>query len=99
MLLNSLPDFYKHLVMTLFYTKKKKQKDLEEVSGALLEHYQWKEENSAEILGEWLVVKGYQDCGRKKDKNEQSNRGRSKFKNKTMKCYKCYKNGISSGTV
>uniref|UniRef100_A0A2N9G0R0 CCHC-type domain-containing protein n=1 Tax=Fagus sylvatica TaxID=28930 RepID=A0A2N9G0R0_FAGSY len=48
--------------------------------------------NSAKSSGDGLVVKGYQDRRRKKDKNDKSVRGRSKSKSKTVKCYKCQKN-------
>jgi hypothetical protein len=78
-------------VTTLLYGKE--TLELEEVSGALLDHYQWKYKNSTESSGEGLVVKGYQDRGRKKDKDKKSARGRSKSKNKTTKCYKCQKKG------
>jgi hypothetical protein len=91
MLLTSLPASYEHLVTTLLYGKE--TLELEEVSGALLDHYQWKHKDSAESSGEGLVVKGYQDCGRKKDKDDKSARGRSKSKSKTVKCYKCQKKG------
>uniref|UniRef100_A0A2N9FGL6 CCHC-type domain-containing protein n=1 Tax=Fagus sylvatica TaxID=28930 RepID=A0A2N9FGL6_FAGSY len=64
-----------------------------EVSGALLDHYQRKHKDSAESSGEGLVVKGYQDRGRKKDKDDKSARGRSKSKSKTVKCFKCQKKG------
>uniref|UniRef100_A0A2N9I8F7 Integrase catalytic domain-containing protein n=1 Tax=Fagus sylvatica TaxID=28930 RepID=A0A2N9I8F7_FAGSY len=47
----------------------------------------------AESSGEGLVVKGYQDRGRKKDKDDKSARGRSKSKSKTVKCFKCQKKG------
>uniref|UniRef100_A0A2N9HA88 CCHC-type domain-containing protein n=1 Tax=Fagus sylvatica TaxID=28930 RepID=A0A2N9HA88_FAGSY len=46
-----------------------------------------------ESSGEGLVVKGYQDRGRKKDKDDKSARGRSKSKSKTVKCFKCQKKG------
>uniref|UniRef100_A0A2N9GLD2 CCHC-type domain-containing protein n=1 Tax=Fagus sylvatica TaxID=28930 RepID=A0A2N9GLD2_FAGSY len=49
--------------------------------------------DSAESSGEGLVVKGYQDRGRKKDKDDKSARGRSKSKSKTVKCFKCQKKG------
>ena len=91
MLLTSLPAFYEHLVTTLLYDKE--TLELEEVSGALLDHNQRKHKNSAESSGEGLVVKGYQDHGRKKDKDDKSVRGRSKSKTKTVKCYKCQKKG------
>ena len=91
MLLTSLPASYEHLVTTLLYGKE--TLELEEVSGALLDHYQRKHKDSAESSGEGLVVKGYQDRGRKKDKDDKSVRGRSKSKTKTVKCYKCQKNG------
>uniref|UniRef100_A0A2N9GJC7 Integrase catalytic domain-containing protein n=1 Tax=Fagus sylvatica TaxID=28930 RepID=A0A2N9GJC7_FAGSY len=81
MLLTSLPASYKHLVTTLLYGKE--TLELEEVSGALLDHYQRKYKDSAESSGEGLVVKGYQDRGRKKDKDDKSARGRSKSKSKT----------------
>jgi hypothetical protein len=58
-----------------------------------LNHYQQKHKNSTESSGEGLVVKGYQDRGRKKDNDEKSAKGRSKSKSKTVKCYKCQKNG------
>uniref|UniRef100_A0A2N9J5Y1 CCHC-type domain-containing protein n=1 Tax=Fagus sylvatica TaxID=28930 RepID=A0A2N9J5Y1_FAGSY len=48
---------------------------------------------SYEHLVKGLVVKGYQDRGRKKDKDDKSARGRSKSKNKTIKCFKCQKKG------
>uniref|UniRef100_A0A2N9EIR8 CCHC-type domain-containing protein n=1 Tax=Fagus sylvatica TaxID=28930 RepID=A0A2N9EIR8_FAGSY len=50
-------------------------------------------EHLAESSGEGLVVKGYQDRGRKKDKDDKSARGRSKSKSKTVKCFKCQKKG------
>jgi hypothetical protein len=87
MLLTSLPASYEHLVTTLLYGKE--TLELEEVSGALLDHYQRKHKDSAESSGEGLVVKGYQDRGRKKDKDDKSARGRSKSKSKTVKCFKC----------
>uniref|UniRef100_A0A2N9G8B6 CCHC-type domain-containing protein n=1 Tax=Fagus sylvatica TaxID=28930 RepID=A0A2N9G8B6_FAGSY len=53
----------------------------------------YKHLNSAKSSGEGLVVKGYQDRGRKKDKDDKSARGKSKSKSKTVKCYKCQKKG------
>jgi hypothetical protein len=91
MLLTSLPASYEQLVTTLLYGKE--TLELEEVSRALLDHYQRKHKDSAESSGEGLIVKGYQDRGRKKDKDDKSARGRSKSKSKTVKCYKCQKNG------
>uniref|UniRef100_A0A2N9J916 CCHC-type domain-containing protein n=1 Tax=Fagus sylvatica TaxID=28930 RepID=A0A2N9J916_FAGSY len=91
MLLTSLPASYEHLVTTLLYGKE--TLELEEVSGALLDHYQRKHKDSAESSGEGLVVKGYQDRGRKKDKDDKSARGRSKSKSKAVKCFKCQKKG------
>uniref|UniRef100_A0A2N9FLA5 CCHC-type domain-containing protein n=1 Tax=Fagus sylvatica TaxID=28930 RepID=A0A2N9FLA5_FAGSY len=91
MLLTSLSASYEHLVTTLLYGKE--TLELEEVSGALLDHYQRKHKDSAESSGEGLVVKGYQDRGRKKDKDDKSARGRSKSKSKTVKCFKCQKKG------
>uniref|UniRef100_A0A2N9HKJ8 CCHC-type domain-containing protein n=1 Tax=Fagus sylvatica TaxID=28930 RepID=A0A2N9HKJ8_FAGSY len=91
MLLTSLLASYEHLVTTLLYEKE--TLELEEVSGALLDHYQRKHKDSTESSGEGLVVKGYQDRGRKKGKDKKSARGRSKSKNKTAKCYKCQKKG------
>uniref|UniRef100_A0A2N9J6A9 Integrase catalytic domain-containing protein n=1 Tax=Fagus sylvatica TaxID=28930 RepID=A0A2N9J6A9_FAGSY len=82
MLLTSLPASYEHLVTTLLYGKE--TLELEEVSGALLDHYQRKHKDSAESSGEGLVVKGYQDRGRKKDKDDKSARGRSKSKSKDI---------------
>ena len=73
--------------MILLY--RKETLELEEISRALLDHYQRKHKNSVE----GLAVKGYQDRGRKKDKDDKFARGRSKFKSKTIKCYKCQKNG------
>jgi hypothetical protein len=58
-----------------------------------LDHYQRKHKDSAESSGEGLVVKGYQDRGRKKDKDDKSARGRSKSKSKVVKCFKCQKKG------
>uniref|UniRef100_A0A2N9IVL8 Retrotransposon Copia-like N-terminal domain-containing protein n=1 Tax=Fagus sylvatica TaxID=28930 RepID=A0A2N9IVL8_FAGSY len=87
MLLTSLPASYEHLVTTLLYGKE--TLELEEVSGALLDHYQRKHKDSTESSGEGLVVKGYQDRGRKKDKDDKSARRRSKSKSKTVKCFKC----------
>ncbi len=97
MRLTSLSTSYEHLVTTLLYGKE--TLEVEEVSNTLLDHYQWKQKNSAESSGDGLIVKGYQDRGRKKDRNEKSARGRSKSKSKIVKCYKCQKNGISSGIV
>jgi hypothetical protein len=97
MLLTSPPASYEHLVTTLLYEKE--TLEVEEVSNALLDHYQRKRKNLAESSGDGLVVKGYQDHGRKRDRNDKSTRGRSKSKSKTVKCYKCKKKGISSGIV
>jgi WD40 repeat protein len=58
-----------------------------------LDHYQRKYKDSAESSGEGLVVKGYRDHGRNKDKDEKPARGRSKSMSKTVKCYKCQKKG------
>ena len=58
-----------------------------------MDHYQWKHKNSAKSSGKGLVVKGYQDRGRKKDKDDKFASGRSKSKSKTIQCYKCQKNG------
>uniref|UniRef100_A0A2N9F9A0 CCHC-type domain-containing protein n=1 Tax=Fagus sylvatica TaxID=28930 RepID=A0A2N9F9A0_FAGSY len=91
MFLISLPASYEHLVTTLLYGKE--TLELEEVLGALLDHYQQKHKDSAKSSGEGLVVKGYQDRGRKKDKDDKSARGRSKSKSKIVKCYKCQKKG------
>jgi hypothetical protein len=91
MLLTSLSASYEHLVTTLLYGKE--TLELEEVSGTLLNHYQRKHKDSAKSSSEGLVVKGYQNRGRKKDKDDKSGRGRSKSKSKTVKCYKCQKKG------
>uniref|UniRef100_A0A2N9GMY7 Integrase catalytic domain-containing protein n=1 Tax=Fagus sylvatica TaxID=28930 RepID=A0A2N9GMY7_FAGSY len=56
MLLTSLPASYEHLVTTLLYGKE--TLELEEVSGALLDHYQRKHKDSAESSGEWASSKG-----------------------------------------
>ena len=90
MFLTSPSASYEHLVSTLLYGKE--TLELEEVSGALLDHYQ-RHKDSAKSSGEGLVVKGYQDRGRKKDKDDKFARGRSKSKSKTIKCYKCQKKG------
>jgi hypothetical protein len=74
-LLTSFLASYKHLVMSLLYGKE--TLELEEVLGALLDHYQRKHKNSVESFGEGLVVKGYQDRGRKKNKDDKSARRRS----------------------
>uniref|UniRef100_A0A2N9ER08 Integrase catalytic domain-containing protein n=1 Tax=Fagus sylvatica TaxID=28930 RepID=A0A2N9ER08_FAGSY len=60
MLLTSLPASYEHLVMTLLYGKE--TLELEEVSGALLDHYQRKHKDSAESSGEGLVGHMKRDC-------------------------------------
>ena len=91
MLLTSFPASYKHLVTTLLCDKE--TLELEEVSRVLLDHYQQKHKNSVESSSEGLVVKGYQDRGRKKDKDDKSAKGKSKSKSKTVKCYKCQKKG------
>ena len=59
-----------------------------------MDHYHQKQ-NSSESFGEGLVLKGNQNCGREKDRNNDSTSGysRSKSKSKTMKCYKCQKKG------
>ena len=67
--------------------------EVEEVSNTLLDHYQRKHKDSAESSDEGLVVKGYQDRGRKKDEDDKSARGRSKSKSKAAKCFKCQKKG------
>uniref|UniRef100_A0A2N9I9J1 Integrase catalytic domain-containing protein n=1 Tax=Fagus sylvatica TaxID=28930 RepID=A0A2N9I9J1_FAGSY len=61
MLLTSLPASYEHLVTTLLYGKE--TLELEEVSGALLDHYQRKHKDSAESSGEGLVVKDSESDG------------------------------------
>ena len=91
MLLTSISVSYEHLVTTLLYGKE--TLELEKVSGALLDHYQQKHKDSAESSGKGLIVKGYQDRGRKKDKDDKSARRRSKSKSKTVKCFKCQKKG------
>ena len=90
MLLSSLSASYKHLVTTLLWGKE--TLEFEEIPGALLDYYQRKQ-NLGESEG--FMVKGNQDCGRKKDRDHNSARGhsRSKFKSKTVKCYKCQKKG------
>ena len=45
------------------------------------------------------MVKSYHDHGKKKDKDDKSAWGRSKFKSKIVKCYKCQTMGISSETA
>uniref|UniRef100_A0A2N9H0H2 Integrase catalytic domain-containing protein n=1 Tax=Fagus sylvatica TaxID=28930 RepID=A0A2N9H0H2_FAGSY len=60
MLLTSLPASYKHLVTTLLYGKE--TLELEEVSGALLDHYQRKHKDSAESSGEGLVGHMKREC-------------------------------------
>uniref|UniRef100_A0A2N9H6T1 Integrase catalytic domain-containing protein n=1 Tax=Fagus sylvatica TaxID=28930 RepID=A0A2N9H6T1_FAGSY len=102
MLLTSLPASYEHLVTTLLYGKE--TLELEEVSGALLDHYQRKHKDSVESSGEGLVVKGYQDRGRKKDKDDKSAKGRSKSKSKTVRrissnVYKLLGNTILGGVA
>uniref|UniRef100_A0A2N9HW07 CCHC-type domain-containing protein n=1 Tax=Fagus sylvatica TaxID=28930 RepID=A0A2N9HW07_FAGSY len=87
---NLPPASYEHLVTTY---STEETLELEEVSGALLDHYQRKHKDSTESSGEGLVVKGYQDRGRKKDKDDKSARRRSKSKSKTVKCFKCQKKG------
>ena len=92
MLLSSLPASYEHLVTTLLWGKE--TLEFEEISGALLDHYQQKQ-NSGESFGEGLMVKDNQECGREKHRNHSFARGhsRSKSKSKTVKCYKCQKKG------
>ena len=87
MLLTSLLASYEYLVTTLLYGKE--TLEVEEVSNTLLDHYQRKHKNSAESSDDGLIVKGYQDRGRKIDRNDKSAKGRSKSKSKTVKCYKC----------
>ena len=65
-LLTYIPVSYEHLVVTLLYGKE--TLELEKVSGALLDHYQRKYKDSAESSGEGLIVKGYQDRGRKEER-------------------------------
>ena len=92
MLLYSLLASYEHLVTTLLWGKE--TLEFEEISGALLDYYQQKQ-NFGESSGEGLMVKGNQDRGRKKDRDHSSARehSRSKSKSKTVKCYKCQKKG------
>ena len=87
MLLTSLLASYEYLVTTLLYGKE--TLEVEKVSNVLLDHSEWKQKNSAESSGDELVVKSYQDRGRKIDRNDKSAKGRSKSKSKTVKCYKC----------
>ena len=58
MLLSSLLASYEHLVTTLLWGKETLK--FEEISGALLDHYQRKQ-NSSESSSEGLMVKGNQD--------------------------------------
>uniref|UniRef100_A0A2N9HJ44 Integrase catalytic domain-containing protein n=1 Tax=Fagus sylvatica TaxID=28930 RepID=A0A2N9HJ44_FAGSY len=55
--------------------------------------------DSVESSGEGLVVKGYQDRGRKKDKDDKSARGRSKSKSKTVKNWFDTYRSINCGSV
>ena len=87
MLLTSLLASYEYLVTTLLYEKE--TLEVEKVSNVLLDHSEWKQKNSAESSGDELVVKSYQDRGRKIDRNDKSAKERSKSKSKTVKCYKC----------
>ena len=66
MLLSSLSASYEHLVTTLLWWKETLK--FEEISGALLDHYQQKQ-NSSESSSKGLMVKGNQDRGRKKDRS------------------------------
>ena len=92
MLLSSLSASDKHLVTTLLWGKE--TLEFEEILGALLDHYQRKQ-NLGESSSEGLMVKGNQERGRKKDRNHNFARGHSKSKSKikTVKCYKCQKKG------
>ena len=97
MLLTSLPASYEHLVTTLFYGKE--TLELEKVSRALLNHYHWKHKNSAESSGEGLVVKGYQDCRRKKNKDKKSARENLNPRTRQQSATNCKRRCISSETV
>ena len=68
--------------------------EFKEILGALMDHYHWKQ-NLGESSSEGLMVKGNQDRGRKKDKDNSFARGhsRSKSKSKIVKCYKFQKKG------
>ena len=92
LLLTSLLAFYEHLVTTLCWGKE--TLEFKEISRALMDHYHRKQ-NSGKSSGEGLMVKGNQDRGRKKDRDNNFSKGhsRSKSKSKTVKCYKCQKKG------
>ena len=92
MLLTSLLASYEHLVTTLCWGKE--TLEFKEILGALMGHY-YRKQNLGESSREGLMIKGNQDCGRKKDKDNNSAKGhsRSKSKSKIVKCYKCQKKG------
>jgi len=96
MLLCSLPISLENLVTTLLWGKE--TLELEEVTAALLAYNQRKQQTES-LQGEGLVVKGYEDRGRKKDRGKTaSGHGRSQSKNRSegtfeFKCYRCHEPG------
>ncbi|KAL4384756.1 hypothetical protein GQ457_15G014670 [Hibiscus cannabinus] len=92
-LLCSLPSYYEHMVTTLTYGKE--TINVEEIIAALLAHNQRKHNAGESSHADSLYVKGYQDRGRKSEK-EGSRRRNSRSKSrgrKTIHCYKCKEAG------
>ena len=92
-LLCSLPSSYENLVMTL--TCGKDEISLDTVSAALLSQAERRQHTSDNSQSEGLYVRGNQDRGRTKEKQEGSNKqSRSKSKGKKpVTCYFCKEEG------
>ena len=80
MLLTSISTSYQHLVPILCWGKETLK--FKENSRVLKDHYHHKQ-NSGKSSDEGLMIKGNQDYGREKDKNNGSTRGHSISKSKS----------------
>jgi hypothetical protein len=93
MLLNSLPtsSTYENLVTTL--TLGKETLELEDVTRAMLAFHQRKKNIDENSQGEWLVIKGNQECRRSNNRGDlKGKNSRSKSRRrKDIICYKCEK--------
>lgn len=88
LLINSLPESYKNFFDALTYERE--TLSLNDVKSTLnKKRLQDKQGNLVDESGEGLIVKQKFD---KKDE-EKNKQGKSKNKNKTLKCFQCYKEG------
>ncbi|KAH7839684.1 hypothetical protein Vadar_007315 [Vaccinium darrowii] len=91
MLLSSLPGSLDNLVTTLLWGKE--TLELEEVTATLLAYNQRRLQTES-VQGEGLVVKGYEERGRRLERGKLVECGRSKSKaGFELKCYKSHEPG------